>query len=131
MTWCGVIAENTTIWEEFPTLLLRDRGYELDLVGRLNEAAHNYGKLVAVRYWTSATEKSKDEMILGAVLRMAGSLRAEHLAEEYSYSEYTHGVEYSTSLKIDGHNLYNELLTHKGRYLLLEVDFHPNPLPCS
>ena len=48
------IVETSTIFDCFDTILLvQDDGYKQDLVGRLNEAAMNYGRKVAIKYFVA------------------------------------------------------------------------------
>lgn len=115
---------NKEAWGHFNTLMLKQPdGYFIDLVARLNEAVWNYGKRISVRYWTAKRECSRDDLMSGALARLCGSLLVGHDAQEYSYSEYTSGVDYETILNIDNHNLYAELCGHEGRFVHLEVDF--------
>ena len=128
MTYSGEIRKENSAWGGFDTLMLTQAdGYRLDLVARLNEAVLNYGNKVSVRYWTARTRQDKESIQKGAWMKIFGSLDVEHNAEEYSYSEYTRGVEYETMLNVDQHNLYAELSSHEGRFVWLEVDFLDAP----
>lgn len=44
---------------------------------------------------------------------------------EYSYSEYTSGVDYDTELKVGGHDLMRELIGQRGKHLWLHLSL-PN-----
>lgn len=121
----GEIGEGFEAWGRFSTLLLKQAdGYRIDLVARLNEAVLNYGRKVNVRYWIAAARQSKEAMQKGAMMRVFGKIEVEHDAQEYCYSEYTSGCDYETIVNVDKHNLYYELLGHRGRFLWLEVDFY-------
>jgi hypothetical protein len=98
-------------------------GYKVDLLGRLHETMYNYGTKVSIRYWISPESQTKDELITRTLSILDGAIDIEFDAHEYSYSEWTHRVDYVTTFTIGGHDMFKELKSRDGKYLYLEGDF--------
>lgn len=118
----GIIADGQMMDSFYGIDLIQEDGYKVDLITRIKEFISNYGKTVAIRYWI-AKEKEDDEKVKeGVIKKYLGYVEAEYEASHYEYSEYTSGTNYDTIFNIEGHNLYNELLGLRGKYLILEIE---------
>ena len=105
--------------------LIQPDEYKIDLVGRLNEAIGSYtGTTFGIRYYISDKPCSLLEASVWFLRQMIGDMEADYSAEEYNYSEHTNGVNYNTSLKVCGHDLFSELCKKLGKYLCLEITIH-------
>jgi hypothetical protein len=108
-------------------LALRDvgEGYEAlfvsDHLEPLAEELHWIkGKNVTIRYWLTNTKCTKDEAITHVLHKLDGISNADFGA---NYSETTGYLWTDEKLNVGGHNLLNELKTHLGKWLILEVDY--------
>jgi len=101
--------------------LIQPSGYEIDLLLRFIEwVGCNDGK-VSVRYWISNHRTTFKEAHDGFVKIICGALDADCEANEYSYSEWTSGIDYDSSLKVGGHDLLAELQAQQGKWLWIEL----------
>ena len=124
--WRGFVkAWQTCPWTRI-ALVQRD-GYKIDLITRIQEAVNNYGTKVAVRYWTCDSDQPDEQIEEGAIRTIIGALNASFEEHSYSYSEWTSGVDYDTEFTVGGHNIMNELLSHSGKWLVIEVEFLDQP----
>ena len=105
--------------------LVQPDGYEIDLLLRFIEWAGCHNGNVSVRYWISNGRTSFQKAQDGFVKRLCGALDADCEANEYSYSEWTSGIDYDTELKVGGHDLLAELQAQQGKWLWIEIS--PNP----
>jgi len=106
--------------------LIQKSGYKVNLITRMDELVANYGSNVSISYWITDNMKTAEELLEMTVLYQNGVVTIEMNAEHYSYSEYTHGIDYSSGFEIGGHSLLNELLENEDRYLYLMVEFGNN-----
>lgn len=104
--------------------LVQDDGSGIDLISRFQEIQkwlHN--KEVQVNYWISKTKKTKDEMLEGWLKKLYGIIDADYESEEYHYSSYTRGTYNNSTLKIGGHDLFLELESKEGKYIIFEINY--------
>lgn len=114
-----------THWDYWTKLkLVQHDGFKIDVVGRIQEAKESWNSSkVNISYHISDLELTKQQLTELSVLRYSGALTAEYEANEYAYSEYTHGTDYDTLFKVGNHDLYKTLLEKRGKYLHLEIEF--------
>lgn len=137
--------------EGFNTLVLRnEEGLKQDLIYRLREVFSSFKEEpVSVEYIITKSEMSWDDAITGWLMHLEGAIEGfeesknlftdpkdrdkdtqiEYKSEDYSYSSMTHGTNYDTYLKINGHDLYKELIfraCEKEYYLnfMIRVGLH-------
>jgi hypothetical protein len=77
-------------------------------------------KDVFVRYYISESLVTLDEAEEAHIKKMAGCLEAEDRCD--GYSEYTI-TESWTDIFVGGHDLREELKTHKGKYVVIQIDY--------
>lgn len=75
---------------------------------------------VFCRYYISDTPIEWDAIVEEHVKKMTGALQTEDRCA--GYSEYTI-TESWTELFVGGHDLRNELLEHKGKYVIVRIDY--------
>jgi hypothetical protein len=78
-------------------------------------------KKVSCRYWITDKEVTRDQAQNQFLKTLFGNAKAEFHAR---YSEMTGYLWTDEELKIGGHNLMNELKSHAGSWLILEIDIH-------
>lgn len=118
----GIIREGYAL-ENYPSIKLEQPdGYKIDLIFRLNEWADSFGRSVTVRYWITDKPTTKEDAQEGFIKSLFGPITAEMEAREYSYSEYTSGINYDSDLKIGGHDLLRELLGQAGKHIWIEIE---------
>lgn len=78
-------------------------------------------KTVSVRYWITDKEVTKDEAQLEFLKRLYGNADCEFRSH---YSEITGYLWTDEEIKIGGHDLIEELRSHVGKWLILEIDIH-------
>jgi hypothetical protein len=78
-----------------------------------------HGKKVSVRYWIADCECTKEEAQKAAFKHLFGVVSADFCAR---YSEITGYLWTDEGCVIGGHDLIDELKSHIGKWLFLEVD---------
>lgn len=79
-------------------------------------------EIVSVKYWTSIEEKSREDLVLGHITyTCGGSVDAKYIGH---YSDITGYMWTDEELNIGGHNLLDELKTHVGKFIHLEIIKH-------
>lgn len=79
------------------------------------------GKQVTARYWITEKEIDKEKVKEEYLKQIFGIGEAEF---EHRYSELTGYLWTDEELNIGGHDLLEELKTHTGKYLILEIEIH-------
>lgn len=79
------------------------------------------GKLVTVRYWITDQKTTKEEAQEEFLKTLFGVLDARFSAH---YSEATGFLWADEELNVGGHDLFAELESHMGKWLILEIDIH-------
>ena len=79
------------------------------------------GETVSVRYWISDKEISKDEATEHFLYYLIGLLDGEFTPH---YTEITGYIGVTEELMIGGHDLLEEIRSHIGSYLILEIEVH-------
>lgn len=104
--------------------LTQENGLKIDLVNRLAEISESFPKAeVQVNYYLSDSPKTKDEMIAGLLSKIYGGIESEYTQEDYSYSSWTSGTDYYTTMQVGGHDLKKELDDKEGKFILIELNF--------
>lgn len=93
----------------------------------ISEINNNFkkGDLIFVRYYISDKEITEDQAKEALILKTIGGNIDELDFVLEAYSEYTI-MDYNESLKIGGHDLFQELQDCDGKYLLLIIDSKEN-----
>ena len=78
-------------------------------------------KFVTINYWITNKKCSKDEAVECFIRSLYGQVDAKYFAY---YSSITGYLWTDDNLKIGGHDLINELYSHRDKYLILEVEIH-------
>ena len=126
--WFGGIVMTGCVFDKWHTIKLKQPdGYKIDLLFRFAEWVDTYGSKMTVKYWITDKPVSKEEAQEGFIRTLLGVAVAELEANEYSYSEYTSGVDYDAELRVGGHNLLNELMEKQGKHLWLYLS-QPDPV---
>ena len=119
----GFIEYSFTVDRDFANLKLRGvDGYRTNLVYRFEELKDSFNNNVSVSYFITDKECSKEEAMTGFLNKLEGVIESGNHAEEYYYSEYTNGFDYTTTLTVGGHSLYDELRKKVGRFCILTVE---------
>lgn len=79
------------------------------------------GKQVSVRYWICKARMPKHKLQESALINMFGSVDASFGAR---YTEITGFIGVDEEVNIGGHDLVQELFSHVGKYVHLEIDIH-------
>ena len=79
-------------------------------------------KRVTVRYWVSEKEAPREKIKEDFVKQLCGMADVVFCAH---YSEFTGYLWTDEDLNIGGHDLLDELKSHVGKWLLLEVEAEP------
>lgn len=79
------------------------------------------GKQVSVRYWVSATEKTKNQLEENFVKKLLGDVDADYSDVR---SEYTGYLWTNQNIKIGGHDLLEELYSYINKFVYIEIDIH-------
>jgi hypothetical protein len=79
-------------------------------------------KNVTARYWISNMKASKDEVQEDFIQQLCGKAEAEFYVR---YSEITGYLWTDEDIIIGGHDLLEELLSHLGKWLILEIEAEP------
>lgn len=79
------------------------------------------GTVVSVRYWISDKEMTKDEATEEFLYHLLGILDSEFTPH---YTEITGYIGVTEELHIGGHDLLEEIRSHLGSYLILEIEVH-------
>lgn len=118
----GIIKFEHDDWDKLK--LVQEDGYKIDLVARFKEAYESFPKQeVQVNYWLSDKPCSKQKMQEAFLMKLCGNINADYEKNDYAYSSLTSGTDYDTTLKIGGHNLYNELRMEEGKFIIIELNF--------
>ena len=119
---CGTIKRGQCMDWRYDTIkLVQPNGYEIDLLLRFIEWAGCHDGKASVRYWVTDKPTRFDDAQAGFLKTLYGNVDADCEASEYSYSEYTSGVDYDSELKIGGHDLLAELQGREGQWLWIEI----------
>lgn len=122
-TLTGVISVENTYPYNF-VLVEQEDGYKIDLISRVKEMCMNYPlRKISFSYYISDNPVSENEMLESFLKKISGSVEAEFTSEEYSYSSWTKGVDYNTTFSIGGHDLYSELCSKAGKYIIIKIKF--------
>lgn len=118
----GIIKFEWNDWNKIK--LVQENGYKIDLVSRFQEAIESFPNCkVQVNYYLSDKVCTKNEMLKGFLKKLYGSVEAEYEKNDYCYSSWTSGTDYDTTLKVGGHNLYDELRSEEDKFIILELNF--------
>jgi len=108
----------------FDNLMIeQEDGFRIDLISRLDELCSNWGRNeITCRFWTSVNEPLTRELTTAiAAAEAGGYMDIEFETHEYSYSEYTSGIDRSTDFKIGNRDMLREL--RDAGYIFLEIIF--------
>ncbi len=119
----GILEFNDCGWSDFGQIkLIQEDGLKIDLVSRIKEATESFGHTGQVNYWICEKPTTKEDAIEAFLGHLYGGVDAGYEKREVWYSTLTGGdTFYDTNLKIGGHDLYKELLTKKGKFIILEI----------
>ncbi len=95
-------------------------GNNKEPIAQIFEEDFQYKK-VTVRYWTSDTEKPKEELKKDVLRKIFGDVEADYGDR---YSDYTGYLWTNEKLNIANHNLLEEIRSHIGRFIYIEIDVH-------
>ena len=79
------------------------------------------GKRVTVNYIISKTKKTKDKAMIEFQEELEGIAECDY---GHAYSEYTGYLWTDEDVMIGGHDLLNELRSHIGKYINLDIKIH-------
>lgn len=79
------------------------------------------GKRVSVRYWVSDRPCTPDDAMAQFVGQLDGVADVSWCV---AYSEITGYLWTTQDLNIGGHDLLEEIESHKGKWLILQIDIH-------
>jgi hypothetical protein len=99
----------------------RDRRFDDEeaIAEQFSNLIYNYGNILTVRYWVSDHElESVNEATEAYLASYYGHAEADY---SMSYSEITGYLWTTEELMVGGHDLLEELKSHVGYYLLMEV----------
>jgi len=117
----GTIKLDWDNWEKIK--LVQDDGYKIDLIGRVKEATESYSTDIQVSYYISSNKITKREMIENHLKKLYGYCDASYESSDYAHSSWTTGTNYDSNLTIGGHNLFKELKSHEGKFILIILNF--------
>lgn len=106
-------------------LLRQSDGYLIDLVGRFNELEINTLSGIQVNYYLSDVELDEIQIKQAIISKLAGSIDAKYDKNDFSYSSWTSDTNYTETLSVGGHKLYNELQSEKNRFVRFEINYKP------
>lgn len=108
-------------------LLIHDKsGWKQDLISRLIELGYNsQGGALQVNYHIVDKPMSEIELKELIIKKLVGSISADYSSYETGYSSITCWTEYSTDLRVGGHDLFNELKNSAGKWVYFEVIYKP------
>jgi hypothetical protein len=120
LTFAGKLSEGWGESDEALTLTETDDKFypEFALAERLEEI---HKKQVSVRYWITDEKVTRKEAQEAFLKTLLGAADVEWWAR---YSEITGYLWTDEELKIGGHDLLEELKSHLGKWLILEIDVH-------
>jgi len=104
--------------------LMQQDGLLIDLVGRFIEIQNSFPSHKAqINYWISDKPQTKDGMIERYLERIYGAIDSEYETTT-SYGSSLTGAwsNHYTTLKVGGHNLYDELQQHIDKFILIEIN---------
>lgn len=78
-------------------------------------------KQVTARYWITDREVTKEQAQEGFIREVIGVVQCDFGSH---YSEYTGYLWTDEECKVGGHDLMQELRSHVGKWLILEIDVH-------
>lgn len=119
-TYSGFLERNYDDDGHFETLKLVDGKTSVDLVKKFRAIFDLFESEVSVAFFTSKEKKTEKEMLSGWLEYLHGEITADHETNSYHYSSYN-GTDYDTSLKIGGHNLFNEWSEHLGKWFVVKI----------
>ena len=119
----GTIKMENDKWEKI--ILIQPDGLKVDLVSRIQEAINSFGNhKVQINYWTSETPKTKQEMMEGFLKQLFGDVDAEFCSDTFSGSSMTGSwTEEYTELKVGGHDLFREMKSFEGKFIIIDLNF--------
>ena len=79
------------------------------------------GETVSAHYWICNQQMTKDEATEQFLYHLIGLLDGEFTPH---YTEITGYIGVTEELQIGGHDLLEEIRSHIGSYLLLEIEIH-------
>lgn len=104
--------------------LLQTDGYMIDLISRLSECSKSFGGNVQINYHISDNEMTYIQALEKNILSISGGITAEFEADHYRYSSYTSGTDYNSICRIGKHDLYKELRSVEGKYIIFDLNFN-------
>ena len=78
-------------------------------------------KNVSIRYWISKEEVSREDVEIEFMKELEGVADCDW---GHYYSDYTGYLWTDEACKVGGHNLIDELKTHVGKYINLDIEIH-------
>lgn len=129
VTLIGRIEVVRYVYGEYSDIAIVDEtGYKRLLAGAIRDFTINYGRHVNLRYYTSKHPlKSLSHAQTVFMTKLFGGLDVDFSAQEVGYSDITNWMEYTTELRIGGHDLFKELSEQDGGYIVLEITDEPAP----
>ena len=100
--------------------ILSLEGTDCPLAKTIKDHMDAHGRYLTVRYWTAEKEMSADELTEATVMMQFGVGKADYYL---SYSEITGYLWTTEELEVGGHDLLNELKSHIGKWLRLEIEY--------
>lgn len=91
----------------------------------IKQDLHSFGKYLSVHFYTSDKEIPKDKIEETFIMSLYGLGDASY---GMRYSDYTGYLYTEESLKVDGHDLLEQLKYNKGRYCHLVIEYNKKPL---
>lgn len=123
ITLTGIISREYCDDSFYKIKLKQQDGFKIDLVGRFIEVLDSFrGSEIQVSYYLSSTPCTKNDLVAQILHNISGGLKAEYDKNEYSYSSWTQGTDYDTYLQVGGHDLYEELSSEEGKFIILEIN---------
>jgi hypothetical protein len=84
----------------------------------------NYGNNLSVRYFISDSELDEDQLNLELMKTIYGNdIDSDNVRFGVRYSEYTGYLWTDEDIMIGGHDLLEELKSHIGKYLWMEITY--------
>ena len=114
-----------TDWDDWTKIyLVQENSAKIDLIKYFQDLdeKYNYGE-VQVNYYLSDKRCTKNELLEQFIKKISGAVDAKYTSESYHYSSWTNGTSYYSTLKIGGHDLFNELEDKEGKFIILELYF--------
>jgi hypothetical protein len=113
----GYIAEHD---QADATDVLYLTGVNDPLADAVEDDIDSFGRYLTVRYFITDVERSAEELDEALAKQVIGYGKAEF---HHRYSEITGYLWTDEELKVGGHDLLDELRSHKGKFVHLEIVF--------